>query len=173
MKRQRATVIVEINQRILLVENRGGLLLLPGGGIQADESGLQAAARELAEETGLDAESLLFVFSHESPSNCHSVFWAAASGTPLAGDDAIALHAFDQDNPSLVCRMSTASRQIIERFLEIRRVADASDRPSRFAIARDCGDGTDQAAQSRHPSPQDPPGEGSQQRPPEASGPGT
>ncbi len=74
MKRQRATVIVEIDQRILLVENRGGLLPLPGGGIQPGESSLQAASRELFEETRLVARSMLFLFDHESPSNCHAVF---------------------------------------------------------------------------------------------------
>lgn len=78
MKRQRATIIVEVDQRILLVENRGGLVLLPGGGINPDESRQQAAARELAEETGLIAGSMRFLFSHESATNCHSVFWAAA-----------------------------------------------------------------------------------------------
>ena len=45
MKRQRATIIVEVDQRILLVENRGGLVLLPGGGINPEESRLQAAVR--------------------------------------------------------------------------------------------------------------------------------
>jgi 8-oxo-dGTP diphosphatase len=120
MKRQRATIIVEVDQRILLVENRGGLVLLPGGGINPEESRLQAAVRELAEETGLIAESMLFLFSHESATNCHNVFWAAASGAALAGDDATALHFFEQDSPLLFGKMSRASRQIIDRFLAMR-----------------------------------------------------
>ena len=120
MKRQRATIIVEVDQRILLVENRGGLVLLPGGGINPEESRLQAAVRELAEETGLIAESMLFLFSHESATNCHNVFWAAASGAVLAGDDATALHFFDHGSPLLIGRMSRASRQIIDRFLSMR-----------------------------------------------------
>lgn len=125
MKRQRATVIVEIDTRILLVENRGGLLLLPGGGIHSDESRLQAAARELVEETRLVAESLLCLFRHESPSHCHTVFWAAASGTAIAGDDATALHLFAADDHPLSERMSAASRQIIERFLAMRETLAA------------------------------------------------
>ena len=120
MMRQRATIIVEIDKRILLVENRGGLLLLPGGGINAAESRLQAAVRELAEESGLIAESMLFLFSHESATNCHHVFWAMAPGVPFAGDDATALHFFDQDHPALSGRMSRASRQIVDRFFGIR-----------------------------------------------------
>ena len=120
MKRQRATIIVEIDQRILLVENRGGLVLLPGGGVHPEESQAQAAARELAEETGLLAQSLSFLFSHESATNRHSVFRALASGSPLAGDDAARLHFFDPDNLALTERMSAASRQIIDRFLGMR-----------------------------------------------------
>ncbi|MFW5397573.1 MAG: ADP-ribose pyrophosphatase YjhB (NUDIX family) [Candidatus Accumulibacter regalis] len=116
MKRQRATVIVEIDGKILLVENRGGLLLLPGGGINADESHAQAAARELTEETSLLCASLQFLFSHESQTNCHHVFRASASGTPLAGDDAMALHFFARGDLPLSARMSAATRQIIERF---------------------------------------------------------
>jgi 8-oxo-dGTP diphosphatase len=116
MKRQRATVIVEIDGKILLVENRGGLLLLPGGGINADESHAQAAARELAEETGLLSDSLQFLFSHESQTNCHHVFRASARGAALAGDDAMALHFFAQGDLPLSARMSPATRQIIERF---------------------------------------------------------
>lgn len=120
MKRQRATIIVEVDTRILLVENRGGLLLLPGGGIHPQETRQQAAARELAEETGLIAESLSFLFAHESFTNCHSVFQALASGTAIAGDDATKLHFYDPDNLALTDRMSAASRQIIERFLGAR-----------------------------------------------------
>jgi len=120
MKRQRATLIVEIDSKILLVENRGGLLLLPGGGIDADESHAQAAARELGEETCLLADSLQFLFSHESETNCHQVFSASASGTPLAGDDAMALHLFADVDRALTARMSAATLQIIERYVRNR-----------------------------------------------------
>lgn len=109
-------MIVEMDDRILLVENRGGLLLLPGGGINPDESHVQAAARELAEETRLVTKSLQFLFSHESQTNCHNVFWATASGTPHAGDDAVALHWAGEVDRVLAARMSAATRQIIERF---------------------------------------------------------
>ncbi|MCB1933863.1 MAG: NUDIX domain-containing protein [Candidatus Accumulibacter sp.] len=126
MKRQRATVIVDIDGRILLVENRGGLLLLPGGGINPDETHAQAASRELGEETRLRAKSLHFLFSHESQTNCHHVFRARASGTPLAGDDAVALHLLAQGDLALADRMSAATRQIIERFLAARTDPGAS-----------------------------------------------
>ncbi|MBE2259840.1 MAG: NUDIX domain-containing protein [Candidatus Accumulibacter sp.] len=124
MKRQRATVIVEIDGRILLVENRGGLILLPGGGINPEESRLQAAARELTEETCLLADSLQFLFTHESATNCHNVVWATASGQPIACDDAAALHFFDRDDARLAARMSAATRQILERYCGVRKQCD-------------------------------------------------
>ena len=129
VKRQRATIIVELDGRILLVENHGGLVLLPGGGVHRDESRLQAAARELTEETRLVAQSLLFLFDHESPTNRHAVFWAAASGAALAGDDATALHLFAAEDEALSGRMSAASRQIIARFLELPRDTTGVPRP--------------------------------------------
>ena len=131
MKRQRATVIVEVDGKILLVENRGGLILLPGGGINPQESGLHAAARELAEETCLTADALQFLFSHESQTNWHHVFHASASGTPLAGDDAVALQYFDQDDLTLSGRMSAATRKILDRFLDSRSASDCPCNASR------------------------------------------
>ncbi|HPP45873.1 MAG TPA: DNA-binding protein YbiB [Accumulibacter sp.] len=121
MKRLRATVVVEVDERILLVENRAGMLLLPGGGIQEHESCLQAAARELSEETGLVAESLQYLFQHQSATNAHQVFWAAVVGRPTAADDAMALHWLVGDEPRLRERMSDASRVIVDRFRALRQ----------------------------------------------------
>jgi len=49
-----ATVVALARGRVLLVtQPRGGVLALPGGGVQGGESAREAAARELAEETGI------------------------------------------------------------------------------------------------------------------------
>lgn len=132
MKRLRATVVVEVDAQILLVENCAGMLLLPGGGVQENESHLQAAARELSEETGLVAESLHYLFQHQSATNAHQVFWAAVAGRPAAADDAIALHWLAADEPLLRERMSAASRAIVDRFRALRKA-----QPQAFARMAD------------------------------------
>ena len=70
----------------------------PGGRVEPGESLDAAAARELAEETGLFAEKLAFLRELDLPSRdaqgrlvSHfvlSVFKAVAEGEPVAGDDA-------------------------------------------------------------------------------------
>lgn len=46
-------ILVDGAERVLLLLWRPGYWGLPGGGVEADESFVEAAARELAEETGL------------------------------------------------------------------------------------------------------------------------
>ena len=55
MGKQVATVVALRRGRVLLVaQPRAAVLALPGGGVEAGESARDAAARELAEETGID-----------------------------------------------------------------------------------------------------------------------
>ena len=53
--RQRATVVLVRNGRVLLVSDETGMFLMPGGGIEPGEQPMAAAVRELHEETGLTA----------------------------------------------------------------------------------------------------------------------
>jgi 8-oxo-dGTP pyrophosphatase MutT (NUDIX family) len=80
--------------RVLALDSAGRVLLLchvdkrrawiaPGGAVEAGESSLATAVRELAEETGLAASAADLV----SPVLRQRVLWSAGRATWLAGDD--------------------------------------------------------------------------------------
>lgn len=118
-KRQRATVIVEVDGAILLTETRKGLVLLPGGGFDRGELVIAAAARELHEETGLEATTLAHLFNYESETTYHNVFHAVAHGTPVAGDDAVRLIFLKGVASASILNMSPATRVILDKFAKL------------------------------------------------------
>jgi 8-oxo-dGTP pyrophosphatase MutT (NUDIX family) len=115
-RRKRATVILERNGTLLLTVSRKGLVLLPGGGIHAHELPIAAAARELYEETGLEATCLTLLFLHESSRNFHWVYQAVAPGEPVAGDDAHQLMFLDRPATESVHNLSPATRAILAEY---------------------------------------------------------
>jgi 8-oxo-dGTP pyrophosphatase MutT (NUDIX family) len=120
LKRERATVIVEVEGAILLTVSRSGLVLLPGGGIDPKELPIMGAARELFEETGLEATSLRLLFSHESSTTFHRVYQASAIGTGLAGDDAYKLVLLNGPAANSILNLSPATRTILSKYEKIR-----------------------------------------------------
>ncbi|WP_024873395.1 NUDIX hydrolase [Tolumonas lignilytica] len=119
-KPRRATCIVECDQGILLTETAHGMLLLPGGQANRGESRLEAAIRELKEETNLQAHAAIFLFDHESRSNRHKVFYLIATGTPIPMDDAKALFYLDTLPADKAALLSPATKEIIERFKTVK-----------------------------------------------------
>ena len=81
--RERATAVVIRDNKVLLVRNSSGQFsefMMPGGGIEPGESPMSAAARELREETGLEAKQIEFVCTWESTIHRHHAFRVYAEG---------------------------------------------------------------------------------------------
>lgn len=70
----RATIICLRSGKILLVRKKGGKWNFPGGTVETGEEPIQAAARELQEETKLRSLGLLQLCSIEIGNVVHHVF---------------------------------------------------------------------------------------------------
>ncbi|MDR5781079.1 NUDIX domain-containing protein [Caballeronia sp. LZ065] len=77
--KQRATVIVERDGRVLLVARARGRWAFPGGRAKASEELDDAASRELKEETGLEANGVHYAFQFRGLRTRHFVFIASVS----------------------------------------------------------------------------------------------
>jgi 8-oxo-dGTP diphosphatase len=76
-RRRRGTAIVETEEGILVTAGKNKVFLLPGGGANGGESRIEAAMRELREETGIKPYYVRYLFRHRgrvSKSHGHGYF---------------------------------------------------------------------------------------------------
>lgn len=72
----RATVIYRKDGEVLFVRKRNAKWNLPGGRVERDETPLQAAQREMAEETGLAFDELRYISVYREEKVIHYLFEA-------------------------------------------------------------------------------------------------
>lgn len=82
--KNRATVVCWRDGKILLVARKHARWALPGGTIRADESPVEAAARELQEETALDGYPMHYAFRFSGFRKHHFVFFVLLPREVLA-----------------------------------------------------------------------------------------
>jgi ADP-ribose pyrophosphatase YjhB (NUDIX family) len=127
--RRRGTAIVDTPKGILVVSESGRGYLLPGGNARKGESRRKAAIRELAEETGLKATDVSYLFEikggiHKnrrghSFRTSHKVFLIKTTGTAMPKGEIKHL-AYVKDQNSL--NLSQSTKTIIERYNEIKNL---------------------------------------------------
>lgn len=74
--KRRATVICRHDGEILFVRKRNAKWNLPGGRVEKGETPLQAAKREMVEETGLTFDQLAYVSQYQDDKVIHFLFEA-------------------------------------------------------------------------------------------------
>ena len=135
-KRRRGTAIVETEKGILVTAGRGGVFLLPGGGANRGETRIEAAMRELREETGLKPYYAKYLFRHTGKvhkshghgyfQDHHTVCLIKAHGAPPNPRHEIKHIAFYK--PGSGVRISRVTREIIEKYYSYKKRGKAKQR---------------------------------------------
>jgi len=83
------TVVCYRGERVLLVARAASRWALPGGTIKRGESPLEAAHRELSEETGITGQTLVYSMQFTGLAKIHHVFFAEVGPdqTPQANNE--------------------------------------------------------------------------------------
>jgi len=120
--RRRGTAVVATSDGILVVSKDGRHFILPGGGARRYESEIDAAVRELREETGLETVDIVYLFDFRgrvrtgtrggSFRNAHKVFLVTATGVPEPRQEIRRVAYYDGSSP----KISYSARKIIEKY---------------------------------------------------------
>jgi 8-oxo-dGTP diphosphatase len=120
--RRRGTVLIETPEGILVVSEDGVRFSLPGGAAYRDEPRIQAAIRELREETSLAAYSVKYLFSHLGnirkrgsaySRNYHKVFLIEAEGIPEPRQEIKVVQFYKPGDP---LKLSDSTLRILARY---------------------------------------------------------
>jgi len=136
-KRRRGTAIVETQEGMLVAAGKGRVFLLPGGEANKHETRMQAAMRELGEETGLQPYNVKYLFHHTGGlhrshghwffRDYHTVCLIKAKGTPRPHHE---IEYVEYYRPGSGVRISGTTREIIERYYAYKKRGRARQRLS-------------------------------------------
>lgn len=122
-KRRRGTAILETEEGILVTAGRSKVFLLPGGGANRHETRVEAAMRELREETGLKPYYAKYLFRHVGVvhrshrhgyfQDHHTVCLVRAKGVPSPRHEVKYIAYY---KPGSDVRLSGVTKAIIERY---------------------------------------------------------
>ncbi|MDD3052662.1 MAG: NUDIX domain-containing protein [Candidatus Cloacimonetes bacterium] len=107
--RKRGTAIIDTPKGILVVRQGRAKFLLPGGGVKKGESRIEAAIRELREETGLIAYDVHFLFEYQQS----KVFFVRTNGTPYPKHEISQIGHYTRDS---TLPLSYDTKSIIEKY---------------------------------------------------------
>ncbi|WP_175870149.1 NUDIX hydrolase [Burkholderia sp. BCC0397] len=113
--KERATVVCYRDGRVLLVTRAASRWALPGGTIKRGETPLEAAHRELCEETGMTGQHLVYSMQFTGLAKVHHVFFAEVGPdqTPQANNEIEKCKWFPIDGVDRL-RTSIPTKRIVE-----------------------------------------------------------
>ena len=123
--RRRGTAIVETKKGILITAGKRKVFLIPGGGASRRESRMQAAIRELKEETGLEPYFAMALFRFEGPTHSfkhikdlHTVYYIKAKGEAQAKQEIQYIDFYTSEKDIL---LSESTKKILEQYYEYKK----------------------------------------------------
>ncbi|RQS33815.1 NUDIX domain-containing protein [Burkholderia sp. Bp8992] len=113
--KERATVVCYRDEQVLLVARAASRWALPGGTIKRGETPLEAAHRELLEETGMIVQDLTYSMQFTGLAKIHHVFFAEVGPgqTPQASNEIEKCKWFPIDGVDRL-RASIPTKRIVE-----------------------------------------------------------
>ncbi|CAB3750651.1 NUDIX hydrolase [Burkholderia sp. MSh2] len=113
--KERATIVCYRGEQVLLVARAASRWALPGGTIKRGETPLDAAHRELCEETGMIGRPLVYSMQFTGLAKIHHVFFAEVGPdqTPQASNEIAKCRWFAVDSVDAL-RASIPTKRIVE-----------------------------------------------------------
>ncbi|RQT20916.1 NUDIX hydrolase [Burkholderia contaminans] len=113
--KERATIVCYRGEQVLLVARAASRWALPGGTIKRGETPVDAAHRELCEETGMTGQPLVYSMQFTGLAKIHHVFFAEVGPdqTPQANNEIEKCKWFPIDSVDGL-RASVPTKRIVE-----------------------------------------------------------